>query len=171
MDRPLSRLQLAAAIIIIALCFGWAVNRMAVLAAVAEATAVELTIRNLKSGIMGYVSVQLLKYDYSGIAGLARANPVGVVIDPPPGYIGSVRQADPENIAPGQWYYDEDNAWLAYHVVNADYLEQGAGGPARIRMRLSLNYDDVNGNGAYDPGIDRAAGISLQVLDDLNWKF
>jgi hypothetical protein len=171
LDRPLSRLELGVAVIIIGLCFAGFLRRMEYLEAVGEATALDLSIRNIRTGIMLYVSTRVLQGDRIGIAELAGANPVGSAIEPPPGYIGSLSRANPDFIRPGQWYFDEDQAVLCYHIVNADYFETPETGPARVRMRLKLNYDDVDGDGVFDQGSDVAESISLELLDPVRWNF
>ena len=171
LDRPLSRLELALTVIVISSCAVALMHRLAYLEAVAEATALNLTVRNLGTGIRFYVSTRLLQGNHDEIAALAGSNPVGTAIDPPPGYIGALRDVKPANIQPGQWYFDEDNALLTYHIVNTDYFQRSGPGPVRVRMKLKLIYDDKNGNGRFDPEVDAATEISLQILDPLKWKF
>lgn len=170
MDRPLSRLELAVVILLIAFCFTWFLNRMNYMAALAEATALDLTVRNLKAGVMSAVASGILRNDRQVLQGIAESNPVGSAIDPPAGYIGAVRDANPANIQPGQWYYDEDHHWLAYHVVNADYFLGTGDGPARVRIQLRLNYNDVNENGSFDTDIDMPGSVSVIMLDESAWR-
>jgi len=169
--RSLSRLQLLAAVALIGLCLFWFVERMERMTAMAEATALELTIRNARSGAMGALAGHLLRGDHEAIAGLHHANPVGTVIGEPSGYIGALRGARPENVRPGQWYFDEDNGWLVYHVVNGDYFGHEAGTQARVRMQLQVRFDDRDGDGAFDAGVDRASGVSVVLLDRPDWRF
>jgi len=171
LDRPLSRLELAVLVIVIAICVTWLLERLAYLEAVAEARSLDLSVQNIRTGIMVNVATRLLEGDNEGIASLSGANPVGTVIEPPPGYIGALRQANPAYIQPGQWYFDEEQESLVYRIVNVGYFAEPDGRPAQVRIKLKLNYDDANGNGAFDPGLDRPTGVSLQVLDPLNWKF
>jgi hypothetical protein len=167
--RPLSRLELALAVAIIATVVGVGLHRLLVLAAVAEATALDLTIRNLRTGILSAVAVQYARGDLDGIALLAAQNPVGALMAPPSGYIGPLRQADAENVRPGQWYYDEEQHWLVYHIVNADYLDYPGEGPARVRLKLRVHYNaSPQRGGSKAP---KPAGIALDVLDPLHWKF
>ncbi|MBI2994815.1 MAG: hypothetical protein HYY48_11680 [Gammaproteobacteria bacterium] len=171
LDRPLSRLELVMLVILISLCAVWLLHRLAYLEAVAEARSLDMTVRSLRTGIMVTVATRLLQGDNEGIASMAGANPVGAVIDAPAGYIGAVRQVNPGSMKPGQWYFDDDAKTLVYHVVNSDYVAQTGMGPVRARFSLKLNYDDTNGNGTYDPGIDSPVGASLEILDPLDWRF
>src|SRR5690554_2920416 len=98
MDRPLSRLELFAAVALVALCFFWFVQRMNYMAAVAEATALDLTIRNARAGAMGLMSLQLLRGDHEVLGRLDHANPVGSVIGEPSGYIGALHGARPDSV-------------------------------------------------------------------------
>lgn len=171
LDRPLSRIELAVMVIVIAICAVWLLNRLAFLEALAEARALDMTVRNLRIGVMVNVSTHLLEGKYDSMAAMAQSNPVGVVIEPPPGYIGALRQANEANIQSGQWYFDEDRQQLVYRIVNSRYFESTGDGPARVRLKLKLNYDDRNNNGEYDAGVDAAQSVSVQVLDPLKWKF
>lgn len=171
MDRPLSRLELGIVIIIIALCFYWLFDRMNRMAAAAEATALDLTVRSLRSGVMAAAATRLLQGEYAELAQLAEGNPVGIAIDPPPGYIGAVSAANPASIQPGQWYFDADNRWLVYHLVNTDYLSGSVEGPPRVRMQLRLVYDDKDDDGAFDADSERFEGIRVELLDQPAWSY
>ena len=171
MGRPLSRLELAVVVLLIASCFTWLLNRMNQMVALGEATALDLTVRNLKTGVMSAVAVGLIGNKPDALPGIADGNPVGTAIEPPAGYIGAVRDTNPASIQPGQWYYDEDRHWLVYHVVNTDYFVHGGDGPARVRIQLKLIYNDANGNGSFDIGTDRATGVTVVVLDEPVWRF
>lgn len=170
MDRPLSRLELAVVVLLIASCFTWFLNRMNYMAALAEATAIDLTVRNLKTGVMAAAASGILGSRTDALPQIAEGNPVGRAIESPPGYIGSVRGAVPDSIQPGQWYFDEDQHWLVYHIVNADYLVNSGEGPPRVRIQLRLIYNDVNQNGAFDAGTDEPEGVSVLVLDKPTWR-
>ena len=171
LDRPLSRLELVMLAIVISLCAAWLMHRLAYLEAVAEARALDLTVRSMRTGLMVSIATRLLQGNSDAIEALAKSNPVGAIIDAPPGYIGALYQANPANIHPGQWYFDEDAKCLVYHIVNADYFEGTAGKPVRVRIRLKLNYDDRNGNHAYDAGVDTPTGVGMEILDPPKWKF
>jgi hypothetical protein len=169
-DRQLSRLELAIVILLIALCFTWFLHRMNYMAALAEATALDLTVRNLKTGVMTAAAAGILGNRTDAMTRIAEGNPVGRAIEPPPGYIGAVRGAVPGSIHAGQWYFDEDQRWLVYHIVNADYFVNAGEGPARVRIQLQLIYNDVNQNGAFDAGTDQPEGVSVVVLDRPTWR-
>ena len=169
-DRTLSRMELALAISIIAGCLLWFFSRMNYMTAVAEATMLSLTIRNINTGLMGATATHMLRSDYAGLAGMDGGNPVGIAIEPPAGYIGEISGVQPESIEPGQWYFDTDGGWLAYHVVNRDYLADGSES-GRVRVRIGVNYEDVDGNGSFSPGTDAFQGTSAKVLDPLHWTF
>ena len=171
MDRPLSRLELAIVVLLIALCFTWFLNRMNEMAAIAEATALDLTVRNLKAGVMSATASGMLSGDDNALQRIADSNPVGIAIDPPAGYIGAIRGVNPAGIQPGQWYFDEDHRWLVYHVVNDDYLVSDGAGPVRVRIQLKLNYNDVNGDGSFEAGVDVPGSISVTMLDKTEWRF
>lgn len=136
---------------------------------VAEATNVDVMIRNLRAGTMAYVAVQLVKGDYAAIATLANSNPVQVMETPFAGYIGALTSAKLAEIGAGRWAYDMDNNLLVYMVINKNNFRTVLPGPARIRIKFKLNYNDKNANGRYDQGVDLAQGVVLKILEPYEW--
>lgn len=171
LDRTLSKFELGVAFILISVFVVWFLRRMSAVEALAEAQTLNLTIRNLQVGAMVYASTQLLDGKPGRITQALADSPVGKLITAPLGYIGAIKGVDPSYIRPGQWYYDLDKQELVYYIVNARFFRFHGKGPARVRIRLDLDYSDTNHNGSYDPGIDHPQGLHVKVLDKLDWTF
>ena len=171
LNRPLSRLEISLSIILIAVFFAVIMKRLAMLDAMGESRALEMTIRNLRMGTMLYVSNELLSGRLDRIVALTRESPVGRVIDAPGGYTGALHDAHAANIKPGQWYYDLDDHTLVYYIAHGEYFHTEGRGPKRVRIKMKLEYRDNNHNGVYDADIDRPTGIRVDVLDKFKWDF
>ena len=171
LTHPLSRLHLLIAILLMGLFFGVFMRKILLLEVAAEATAMELMIRNIRSGVMAEVAGLLIEGDYAGIVRLAGANPMGVMDTPAWVYRGRLKEGDMLDVESGLWYYNEDQKQLVYYVVNTDYFQVDENGPARVRLKFRLIYDDRNKNGEYDEGIDQARSVSVDVLDNYTWAY
>lgn len=169
-SRSLSRLELALAVTLIGIFMGIFVQRVILLTVAAEATALELMIRNLRTGMMLYVSRQLLEGRRDRIEELAQSDPF-VVMDIPYGNYGGVATAaEIEGVEAGQWFYDRDDNELVYKVVNRDYFRNDEGTDL-VRLKTVLSYDDRNNDGSYERGIDRPRGVSLQLVGHYEWSY
>lgn len=168
-DRTLSKFELALAAISIGILITVFINKMLFMTAVAEARSLELTINNMRTGIMSYVATQLIDGNYENIAKAAANNPVGDIITPHKGYRGEFDIVSNENVKPGEWAYETSSGSLIYYVLNRDYLNLENGGADRISLKLELNYDDNNANHSYNPGIDRPRGLSLVINEQVEW--
>lgn len=168
--RPLSRLELAIAVILISIFIGVFVQRVILLTVAAEATSLDLMIRNLRTGMMLYTSSQLLAGKTDRIADLVEGDPFNMMGTSYGNYGGPLTAVEIAAAQPGQWYYESDNHELVYKVVNSDYFRNAAG-TNLVRLKTVLNYDDRNNDGSYERGIDRPRGVSLHVIDSYEWSY
>jgi len=101
----------------------------------AEKTAVDMTIRNLRSGLRWQIAERLLRGSPTETAALVGANPIGWLERPPDGYIGE--HAGPSADLPrGSWYFDTDSRELAYRPNLTLHFEAPAGRSDEIRWRV-----------------------------------
>ena len=168
--RQLSRLELAVAVILIGIFMGLFVQRVLLLTVAAEATSVEQMIRNLRTGIMLYVSDRLIEGKVDRIADLVQSDPFTVMNTPYGNYGGAATAAEIKAAPPGQWFYDRDNHELVYKVVNRKYFRNDRGTDL-VRLKTVLNFADRNNDGRFERGIDRPRSVSLRVLDRYEWTY
>ena len=171
LSRPLSRIELAVSILLISMFIGIFIQKILVLTAAAEATALELMVRNMRIGVMTRVAELLIEGNYAGIAGLVESNPMSVMNTPARVYRGKSPDGIDGNIESGVWYYDAQQRLLFYDVINEDYFRTEGTIPGRVRIKFRLNYEDRNINGNYDEGIDNPRGVSVVVLDRYEWTY
>lgn len=149
-----------------------AARRIWELRIVAEQTSVIHTIGALQSAIGIQVMEHVLRGGLDAVATMERANPMDY-LDParlPANYQRLDGPLPPEQLAPRRWYYEPQAGILIYRVDNGAHLETGLPGPARIRFQLQLRYEDLNGNGRYDPASEQLGGVSLVTLEPYRWR-
>ena len=167
--RTLSRFELAIAVILIGIFIGVFVQRVILLTVASEATSLELMIRNLRTGVMLYVSGQLIEGRYKLIEKLAESDPFNYM-EAPFNYGGSRTAGEIETAAAGQWFYDRDNEELVYKIINKDYFNSETG-KDEVRIKFVLSFDDRNNNGTYEQDTDRPHGVSLKLMNKYAWSY
>ncbi|RME32746.1 MAG: hypothetical protein D6786_09705 [Gammaproteobacteria bacterium] len=164
--RPVSRLELVLALGLIALLIGFALQRLGDLAVEAERIRLELSVRNMETGLRHHVAARILEGRLQELAAEEGANPVGRIVMPPPAYLGELDHPDWKKIKGGSWYYDKQDRVLVYRVVNEDRFVSPL--PGRATFRLRVEYLDANGNGRRDPD-ERVEGLRLERVAPYRW--
>jgi len=109
----------------------------------AEATLVDLTLRNMATGLRLKQLDLLLRGDAAGMAALAGANPVVWLQGPPAHYRGEL-DGEPVPVEPA-WYFDSRRRELAYRPGAGSFpLPEGV---AELRWRV-----ERSGGSAAMPG-------------------
>ncbi len=164
-----SLFELVVVIILVALLYTFAADRLIVMRAQAERSEVETTVGALRSAVGIRVAAQIAKGRAGEISGLAGSNPMDFLSERPEGYKGSFFGPDPGAFEGGAWYFDGRDRALVYRVRFADFFDSPLGGPPRLRLRLQLDYTDRNANGRFDEGIDEVHGVRLVELERFAW--
>ncbi|PKM43616.1 MAG: hypothetical protein CVV05_12125 [Gammaproteobacteria bacterium HGW-Gammaproteobacteria-1] len=171
-DRAPNRIgQLVIIFVLILIFIVTAARRIWELRIVAEQTSVMHTVGALHSAIGIQVMERVLRGGLEGVAAMEHANPMDYL--DPERMPGNYQQLDgpvpAEQLTPRRWYFEPQQGILIYRVDNGDYLETELPGPPRIRFQLQLRYDDANGNGHYDAGIDSLGGVGMVALEPYRW--
>jgi hypothetical protein len=85
-------------------------------------------------------------------------------------YTGEFDAIDPALVDGGYWYFDRADSALVYRVRNTEFFRSSLPGPARVRFRLELLFDDINGDGEYNPEAEQVLGVTLKTLDQFEWS-
>ena len=102
----------------------------------AEAAVVQLTVRNIRSGLRYQIADRLVQGRESEMAQLLAANPVTWLESAPDGYVGNVRNFDVGSLPRGSWFYDEDRGEVGYVPRHSLYLSLPFGESAILRWRV-----------------------------------
>jgi general secretion pathway protein G len=104
----------------------------------AEATVVQMTIQNIRSGLRYQIADRLVAGRTPEIVQLLGANPVSWLERSPDGYVGMVRTGSVRSLPAGSWFYDIDRGEIGYVPKLSFHLEIApeAEGPAMLRWRM-----------------------------------
>jgi hypothetical protein len=102
----------------------------------AEKTAVDLTIRNIRSGLRFEVAERMIHGRGREIPELLAGNPVRWLQRPPAGYAGEIGSRETWNIAAGNWFFDVDARELGYVPRLSFRLERDASSDNALRWRV-----------------------------------
>ncbi|HTT08839.1 MAG TPA: hypothetical protein VMH34_08635 [Gammaproteobacteria bacterium] len=169
LSRNLGRFETALVVILTSILATVFYHRVQRLEADMDHAAIDLMINQVSTQLLIFESELTMTGKTGQLAEYDGRNPFERIFSAPPNYAGEIDGDRPTLMAPGHWYFDKKNGQIIYRVVNDRYFKGGLPGPGRIRIRLSLKYEDVNGNGRYDAGVDQIQGLVLKKLDRYEW--
>lgn len=102
----------------------------------AEATVVQLTIENMRSGLRYQIADRLVAGRTPEIGQLLRANPVSWLQRSPEGYVGIVPAYSVRSLPAGSWFYDADRGEIGYMPKLSFHLAAEHGERAILRWRM-----------------------------------
>ncbi len=102
----------------------------------AEATVVQLTIQNIRSGLRYQIADRLVAGRTSEIGQLLGANPLSWLERSPDGYVGGVPAGSVRSLPAGSWFYDIDRGEIGYVPKLSFHLVAESGGRAILRWRM-----------------------------------
>ena len=194
-DRNLTRLELVAACCIMALLIGYALRHMLIFFAEVERTMLNTSIVNINSALKYRAAVAIMRGDKQLISRLSEQSPFAVIqstqglyvqpaddlekqlnlrivsfITQPANYAGELFDPELSEIESGSWYFDLSDKTLNYRVRNDEFFQSElAGEGARIKLKVVIDYNDINGNERYDADIDEYKSVSLQRVGIYSW--
>jgi len=170
-ERGFSLLELVVVIVVVSLLMVVAVDRLLRLRFEAERVMVESMLTGLRSALYIEFAGAAVRGRTDQLAAAAYgSNPMAVLAERPGTYAGEYSAADPAAVAPGSWYFDTRERHLVYVVRFPEQFESALPGPARARFRVEPDFDDLDGNGRFDPGRDSARGLRLVPVEPFTWK-
>ncbi len=167
--RGFSLLELVIVIILVALLFTVAVNRLAPLRGDAEAAHVATVIGSLRSAIGMETAARVVREGVQGLAELEGINPMTLLQEMPEQYLGNLPAGRSNEIPAGSWYFDDADGLLVYRVRYPQYLDGNPPPPVELQWRVQLQFDSLSESSALDSQQDRVRGIRLQPLHDERW--
>lgn len=170
-SRGFSLLELAIVVVVVSVLLAVAVDRMLRLRFEAERVMMESMLTGLRSALTIEFTGAALR-GRTGVAAAAAAgsNPMKLLLERPATYAGEYAAADPASVAPGTWYFDTKERSLVYIVRFPEQFETALGGAKRARFRVEPDFDDLDGDGRFDPARDAARGLRLVPVDPYRWR-
>lgn len=130
-----SRLEFAVAAVLLAVLAALLLQSLLRYQEVAERTAVEMTVMNMRSGLRYRIAELILAGRTKEVAGLAGSNPVGWLARPPEGYLGEADAAESPQ-PPGTWRFETARRELVYRINRGEGFTAHEGGAQEIRLSV-----------------------------------
>jgi len=163
-----SILELVVVIVLMSVLLTLGIDRLLAMKAQAERTGMDQVLGSIRSGLTIRMAEMAVRARLPQGAALAGKNPIAVLADPPHNYVGELFGVDPRSVPAGSWYFDLRDGTLCYVPESAEYF-QSTLTPPRARFRVEVVFDDTNGNGRYDEGVDLMRGLRLASLEPYAW--
>jgi len=167
--RAFSLLEVLVVIVIVSVLVVFAIERLLRLRFEAERVTVQSVIAALRSGLYIEFAAAAAGGQGARIDAARGSNPMLRLSEKPEGYAGEFFGADPALFAPGTWYFDSRDRALVYIVRFPEQFTTPLGGPARLRLAVEPDFDDLDRNGRFDPGRDPVRGVKLVALEAYHW--
>lgn len=169
-QRGFTLFELVVVILLIGTLMLIALDRIWPLRAEAERVGVQTTVGALRSALGLEVADRVVNGRYETLVQLQHSNPMQLLAQTPPNYIGERDSVQPEQLEPGQWVFDRRQGMLIYRLRFTDNFSSPLSGPARVRYRVLLRFHDKNANGKLDRPAESVAGLDLQAVEQAQWR-
>jgi general secretion pathway protein G len=113
-QRGYSMFELVCVIVVVSLLILVMLDRTLRYQAMAEKSSMELTIRNMRSGLNLRVAELMMAERADEIGKLVEENPINWLEKPPPNYLGEIHNPQFVRLPPDTWYFDPDRRQLVY---------------------------------------------------------
>jgi prepilin-type N-terminal cleavage/methylation domain-containing protein len=165
-----SLLELLIVIVVVGLLVTVAVERLLKLRFEAERTMVQSVTSALRSALYIEFTAAATSGRMARLDSAGGSNPMLLLAERPDTYAGEFFGADPMLFEPGTWYFDTRDRTLVYMVRFPERFVTPLGGPARARLKVEPDYDDLDRNSRFDPGRDPVRGLKLVPVEAFYWK-
>ena len=131
----------------------------------AERQVVELTVRNMRTGMQLAMGEAMMRQRESEIASWAGSNPVRWLNSPPGGYRGECSAAESRDLPGGTWCFERERRQLLYRPRRADHLRalpgSNGGECGQLSWRVTRLPESAAGGGL--------VGLRLEAVSLCQW--
>ena len=169
-ERAFSLIELLIVIVVIGLLLAVAIERLLKVRFEAERAMVQSVTSALRAALHIEFASAATGGRMARLDTVGGSNPMTLLAEKPETYAGEFFGADPALFEPGTWYFDTRDRTLVYVVRFPERFVTPLGGPARARLKVEPDYDDLDRNGRFDPGRDPVRGLKLVPAERFDWK-
>lgn len=105
--------------------------------AAAERTAMEVTIRNMRSGLRQRVAELMMAERMNELGGMLETNPIHWLDKPPANYLGEIRNPQRARLPVDSWYFDPDRRELVYLLRRNTAFGGGPAGRTAVVFKVT----------------------------------
>lgn len=161
-------IELVVVIIIISGLLYFAFDRLLKLEVTAERAAMAQVVGNINSGLAMVISKHIAEDDIPGLRRYIDANPMDLLAQTPPAYLGSFTRSPSQPVKGMAWYFDQTAHALVYVTGNPAYFRSDGPQKNVTQLKILPVYDDNNHDGRFDAG-DTLAGLKLAPTIPYHW--
>jgi prepilin-type N-terminal cleavage/methylation domain-containing protein len=158
-------IELVVVIIIISGLLYFAFARLLKLEVQAERAALQQVIGILNSAIAMTISKHIADGDIPSLRNYIDSNPMDLLAQTPPNYLGSFEGAPPQPGKGAYWYFDRHRHSLVYVTGSPEYFSSEGPENDRTGFKLVAVYDDNRGN----KPVVALAGLRLAATAPYHW--
>ncbi|MEW6132897.1 MAG: hypothetical protein AB1591_06985 [Pseudomonadota bacterium] len=161
----ISKLEAMVALLLIAILGAILLDRLLFYQEVAERTAMETTIINLRSALRLTVAELRMQNRMQDLEHLVGANPIAWLDRPPANYAGELDNPSPTAIPPGSWCFDRTRRQLVYRpkltrLIKADSEEEKL---IRFQVTAVMRAEE-------SAATPIAEGVALSLVRPYDWS-
>jgi len=160
--RGLTLIEVLVVLILVGILAGFALQRLLPLIGKAEAVSFATVVNQLENALLLETAKRIAGGKGASVTALADTNPMQLMLRPPDNYIGELRIPVAESLPKRSWHYDPSRDRLVYRVGAPERFRQGNQELALIEFRVSVAFNDRDGDRQYRPQYDDFGGIRLQ---------
>jgi hypothetical protein len=161
-----SRFESMVVITLIAILMGALLQRLLFLEEVAEKTAMETTVVNIRTGLRYKVITLMIAGRTQDLPQLLDQNPIHWLENPPINYLGEFNSLADTDILPGNWYFDVLTKRLSYRLNLDAHFVSKKNGASEIQFKAILSTQKSElGNSE----INALFGVRLNPISDDKW--
>ena len=145
-------------------------NRLLYYQEIAEKTAMDMTVMNMRSGLRLRVAELMMQDRMNEASQLLQENPITWLETLPPNYKGKMADSKQTALIPGNWYFDTGRQELVYQVQHDRFFKSGEDSAtskdSTIRFHVTaVKHPRKTGNGA----VHKVEGITLTPITEYHW--
>jgi prepilin-type N-terminal cleavage/methylation domain-containing protein len=161
-------IELVVVIIIISGLLYFAFDRLLKLEVQAERASMQQIIGTLNSAIAMTISQHIADDNIAGLRHYIDSNPMDLLAQTPPAYLGSFAGQPPQLPKGVSWYYERPSHTLVYVTGSPAYFVSDGPEKSVTKLKIIPVYDDNNRNGQFDAG-DTLVGLKLAATAPYHW--
>lgn len=160
--QGLTLIEVLVVLILVGILAGFALQRLLPLIGKAEAVSFATVVNQLENALLLETAKRIAGGKGASVTALADTNPMQLMLRPPDNYVGELHTAGGDSVPNRSWHYDLSRDTLVYRIGDPERFRQGEQGLARIEFRVSVAFNDRDGDHQYHPQFDDFGGIRLQ---------
>ena len=158
-----SLLELVLVIALIAILIAVAASRLLPYVSKAESVAVMRLEGQLRNVLLMEAAILIARGQSASLVDLDHANPMSFLLEPPPTYLGELRDPTRALLPRRSWHFDTSRRRLVYRAGRGF---ENADADAVIReYAIRIRFADKDGNARFTPGADEFHGVRLEHVD------